>query len=642
MIIKSSLFTLLPLMLLFTSCNKDEDQLIKSARSGTIASRIGAVKKLAKYNSSKAVDTITKALTDRSALVRRTAAKSLEGKGLQVAWPLIHRLRDGDPRVRIRVVITLFTLGDAPFIYNALISKLDDKSGQVRKVAFKGFLDAGFPLSDLLALRTFSKRLSIIDTLGEKSAAARAAGVKAIGQMGQPYDSAFILPYIESSDPFLHASSLFALARTGGESELKIILSLKHTPPQIKAILFWLKHSRKVSQTSLRLLLNCPIDNDIIIESLPKIHATLPCALLPKLKTEKAIVRYKNSKCKIPDSLSPLKKIILLTFLKRDLPSTLLPLNFAETIKTIDGIGINAISRHKILRDSIIPFMEIQWKKFLFSYTKWVPDSLWKKMEVVGISDLEPVESSKKTPRQRFFSTHRKKINVHFEKELLPPQFDFAKFIDRIKGLKGFKPARPFLLKLMKNGSTEIIIAALYALYPSSPDTLFPPAILKKSEDENIVIKRAAINLLFAHGKINHILKFFKFGDPQILEYVYQAIEITGSPKGAALVLRQFKIAPTARLAKILGKLKTKKAVPELLSLLREDTSSAMSNDRAILIKAIWSIDSTNPDVREIVKGELNHPSPMVRCTALKLLNDKKLSAIYHKYDPSLLVRRCY
>lgn len=122
-----------------------KDELIKSARRGSIASRVGAIEKLASDKSARAQKAILHNLNHRNALVRRTAVRALKGRDIQVAWPLVHRLRDGDIRVRIEAIATLLSLPEDPLIHYALVKSLKDPSRKVRVAALNGLRGQGLP-----------------------------------------------------------------------------------------------------------------------------------------------------------------------------------------------------------------------------------------------------------------------------------------------------------------------------------------------------------------------------------------------------------------------------------------------------------------------------------------------------------------
>ncbi|MBU1241154.1 HEAT repeat domain-containing protein [Myxococcota bacterium] len=612
--------------------------MVKSATRGNIASRVGAIEKLASSKSKKALKAIIGNLNHRNSLVRRTAARALRGHGIEAAWPLIHRLKDGDVRVRQVIVGTLFTLPPAPFVLHALAGILEDPSRHVRNALVTGFKKAGLPLRDILVINGHLKRHKALAGLSSRRPEERAAAVRTLGELGQSMDLAFILPNVVSKDPFIYGSALTALAHQRDPELLPIYLLLPGTEQRNISILRWLTLQNSISDAQWRQLVSTSMDQDFLLSLLPPTAPSLKCSLLAHITKEASILRFKGTSCPLPPSLSLSGKVALNLILHGELPkeiTAILPGKLGELSQSTLAL----LLRKNLQRKEILAMVTAKWDQFLFSYTKWIPGSTWEKLALVGPTDLKPDKTAKLTPREKLLSVYRSKVNVHTAHELLPPQFDLPLFTSQLRAMKGEKTVYPLLLRIISTAPSALQRAAISCIRGLKGP--LPREILTAAESDDPLVRKEAITLMALADDIDPVLRWFTDPDPNVREIVIGAIERTGSPAGLKLVMSLFSKEPTARLAEVLGKLKVKKALPELLSLMKEDTARAMDKDRAAVLASLYSIAPSNLDVQVVVGDERFHPSHVVQCTALSLTGDKALREIYGRYSPYLSVRRC-
>ncbi len=628
------------LLVLFAllGCETEEDQLVKSATRGNIASRVGAIEKLSTHSSDKALKAVLVNLNHRNSLVRRTAARALRGKGIAAAWPLIHRLKDGDVRVRQVIVATLFTLPQAPFIHHALAGLIEDPSRQVRTAVVKGFTDAGFPLSDVLILLGHGRRRSALAGLASGRPEERAAAIRTFGELGTGVDLAFILPGLMSRDPFTYRSALAAMAYQPDPTLPALYLKLPATEQRNISILRWLTLQSAIDEAQWKQLLASGIDTDFLISLLPPRHSALPCALLPLVNKRASLAQFAGRACPVPANLDLSRRVILVGATGKALPEDLIKA-VGAALPSLSGEALGVLLKKNLLREATGAMITAKWDRFLFAYTKWIPGSTWEKLSLVGPTDLKPQTTAKMTPREKLLSAYRSKVNVHTATELLPPRFDLPLFIRQVRAMRGEKALYPLLLKISASAPPELQTAALSAI--TGLKGAVPQEITAASESENPEVRKAAIAILASAVDIGPALRWFSDPEPDIRELVIEAIERTGSPAGLKLVTALFAKAPTARLAEVLGRLKVKKVLPELLSLMKEDTARAMDKDRAAVLASLVAIAPSNLDVRLVIGEERLHPSHEVQCTALSVTTDAKLRGIYATYSPYLAVRRC-
>jgi hypothetical protein len=638
MIKNFSIFLLLSILVFF-SCENEDKYTIQAAKHGNTASKVKALKVLKDKNYPKLFSILVGALNDRSPLVRKTAALLLENSDIKATWPLIHRLNDSDVRVRSRVVRTLFTLPNHNEIHFALIKKLDDSSLIVRKEIRKGFFKKGWSRKDILLTWEFSQRLKSYDLLSSKINENRAYGLKLLTKIGNFQDLPFIYTYLQSDDTFLRETAQKGISSLGDVKNLSILLA-NYKKNVDSSIFDLIKNIKFINKEHIKKLAESQIDFQKALSFFPLKHDSIPCKYMVIGKYPENIKLFSKQNCKIVANIPVNEEIVYKLYLNKEISK-----EFWNKVKVnLNKINITVLKdliARPEFQDDIIQWLTKEWEKFIYHYDKWIPEKLWSKLELVGKSELAPLKITKQSKRERLLSVYKAKINIIEERELLLPKFNLQFFINRIQILHKIEKARPFLLSIFDKAPENFKKSVVYALYPAKSSIKVPPQLIKCLKSSDLEVKYEVVKTLSGHLDIKTLLPLLDDYYLPIGDVVINVISKVGGENETKILIQRFRQDPTAKLAQALAKLKVTKIIKDLVSILMEDTSKAMSKDRAQVLESYLKLEKNSKNTLEIYNNESWHPSPVVRCTALKNYKNKKVRAIHQNYDPSLFVRKC-
>lgn len=630
------LFSLLLIPALLAACVSERDAVLDAARSGNTASRVAAIQKLAEGPwDAKAEDVVVAALTDHSPLVRKTAAAALAGRGTAVAWPLVRRLKDGDLRVRVQVARSLHTLPAEDFVVAALVQALGDPSQMVRTEVVDGFLRRGWKPGELLAWRAFSERLSALEQLTAHAATDQAAGLDQLARLRAPQDFAFLYAALQQSDPFLVQVAARALAAAGEPGHLDLILEAGGPEPEV-LLATWLEATPEISpELFARVRTRLPATH--LAGILQRRAARLTCAwLTAELPAD--LVGLLPADCEAPETL-PLA--LRWAYLRHHGRATLeLETEALGRLGELDRTGLRQLAEAPATRPVVLAWFAARWQAYITDHEKWVPQARWQQLEITG-EDETTAAPTTDAPVDRLLDTYRTRSNVVEETELFPPAFDVPGFARLIPALDGLREAADWLRAMLPVAPAPILSQALRTLATvSRPGDPLPEAARAALTSEEAEVRDAAAALHATAADVSTLVALLAGAEPAIQERLLEALEKREGTEAIPGLTKLFSEAPTARLALCLARLQAPGIRQELQSLLAEDTSPAMARDRATLLVALSLSGPADEAFTQLVRRELWHPDPRVRCAALSLL-DAATRADFAAADPLWEVRLC-
>ncbi len=631
-------FPIFLLLCLFQSgsCVTERDVLLDAIHTGSTATRIKALEKVASLKwDNRAEDAVVRALNDSSPLVRRTAAEALAGRGISVGWPLARRLRDSDVRVRLQVVRSLHTLPEADFIIIALMGAFADASQQVRTENLDGFVKRGWTLEEILAWRTFDMRLSALEQLTAHSPMDQAAGLEKLAGIRQAQDFAFFYAALYGTDPFLVQVASRALARGGEPEHLDLLLNTPGPEPEARLTL-WLENTSSLAPpTFFRLLPMIPeeffsdwVRNREITLSCEILQERFPLFLIPKLPQN----------CQAPEN-APLAVRYLVSLHNGKVTQELTRQVF-EDLDSFDATGLKLLAADASNQPQLVQWFRERWELYIRDFEKWLPENSWRALELVGMEDLEPASSST-SPTERILNAYRARSNVVEETELIPPDFDVPGYAARLQALEGISQARELVLSMLEIAPGPVLASALDVLASiTTPGQELPDAVKNAMASEESAVRNAAVRVLAKARHIPELLGLLRTSEPSVVDIILSALETTADETVAGSLFALFQEEPTARLALALARLGAPGIREELFGLLAEDTVLAMSADRALLLAAFQQAGPVDEAGLQVFRRDLWHPSPVVRCEALKHLPPEAALPL-GLADPSFQVRLC-
>ncbi len=636
------LFPVVFTLVFLISCVSEREIVLESAREGNTASRVMAIQKLADGPwDGRAEDGVVAALSDQSPLVRKTAATALAGKSHSVAWPLVRRLKDGDLRVRVQVVRSLHTLPSADFIVSSLIGALSDPAQMVRAEVVEGFLRRGWKVEEILVWRAFHERLSALEQLSAHAVTDQAAGLDLLARLRAPQDFGFLYAALHQSDPFLVQVAARALARGGEPEHLERILGAGGPEPEV-LLATWLASTPELTPANFTLLkTRMPPEDfqDVLLRrrsplSCSWFNAELPLSLISLLPAG----------CPVPGTLPLAARW---TYLRRQnaAPPELTAAVLAA-LGSLDESGLRMLAADPTTRPALLEWFRQQWAQYVSEYEKWIPQNRWQQLELVGSDELasEPSAAGQPAPGMpvdRLLDTYRARTSVIEETELFPPEFDVPGFSRRLAALSGLPESRELIVTMLPAAPTPVLAQALAVLASvTKPGDALPEAVKDALASEDPAVRGAAAAVFAAVGDATTLLSLLKTAEPSVQETVLTALEKNAGPSIVTSLFQLFQEEPTARLALALARLRAPGIRQEIQSLLAEDTALAMAGDRATLLQALSLSGPMDEILGQLVRRELWHPSPRVRCMALSL-TDPASGRPFEAADPFWEVRTC-
>jgi HEAT repeat protein len=629
------------LLLVFfsTGCTTEKERMLIAIKRGNKATRVETIKKMAESRDPKVVKVIISVLNDYSPLVRRTAAKALENKGIIAAQPLIRRLEDHDQRVRLRTINTLFTLPERAFINSALLDLLDDPSGKIRQQVLRGFLNKGWKRSDLLSIKLFNKHDQAVKFLAIPQPEDIALGIKKIGLSGWENGYGFVYYYLNSKDPFILREALQSAGTIFDNFHFNLLQKTPRTLERQLALLDLLKKTSHLNEALFNKLIALGLSLHDIVKTQSTFNFKVNCKHLDAFYKNNLVDHFNNYGCDIStDNYGPGEQYYLKKKLGKKVPQQLLQ-KASEKLNQLSPLVLTEFAKDPELADNVLKMLQKGWDKFIFYFTKWIPEKKWEQLEDVGPIQLPDKKQKSKLLREKFLEK-LKDIKVPYA-ELIPPPFDSEAYAQKLKSLKKDIPARSFLLKILKKGPVEFQESALYALYPAKPSLKVPKIIYDKVESLKREIKLAALQVLAGHQKTEIFLPYLNSPDKDLRNLAVDTLIKYGDKKIIPELIKKFKEKPVASIAKVLGKLKAEEATDLMLSILKSDSSKALYKERAVVLESLLRTEPDHKKAAQVLETELWHPSALVRCKAISFLKDKKIIKDYSLFDPAVQVRRC-
>lgn len=623
--------------LLLAACVSEREAVLDAARHGNTASRVAAIQKLAAGTwDARAEDVVVAALTDHSPLVRKTAAAALSGRGTSVAWPLVRRLKDGDLRVRVQVARSLHTLPAEDFVVTALVGALGDPAQMVRAEIVDGFLARGWKLEELLAWRSFSERLSALEQLTAHAATDQAQGLDTLGRLRAPQDFAFLYAALHHTDPFLVHVAARALAKGGEPEHLERLLEVGGPEPET-LLATWLEATPEITPETFSRL-RTRLGEAQLRQILQRRAAKLTCAWLgPDLPPELALLVPAG--CELGAGLPFPVRWVYLRHHGAVTPE--LEKEALDRLDELDVEGLRQLAAEPRTRPAVLAWFTLQWQAWIADFEKWIPQGRWQQLELVGVDELAPEPAATATPVDRLLDTYRSRSNIVEETELFPPAFDVPRFAARLPALRELPEAREFLRAMLEVAPSPILAPALRTLASvTDRDAPLPEAVREVLSSEDPLVRAAAAALLARSGDVKTLLGLLGDADPSLQALVLEAFEERQDAAVVPELARLFSEGPTARMALALARLQAPGIRQELQSLLAEDTALAMAQDRAQLVLALSLSGPADEAFTTLLRRELWHPAPLVRCAALALL-DAPTRDTFAKADPHWEVRTC-
>lgn len=632
---RTAVLLLLPWLL--AACVSERDAVLDAARSGNTASRVAAIQKLAEGPwDTQAEDIVVGALTDHSPLVRKTAAAALAGRGTAVAWPLVRRLKDGDLRVRVQVARSLHTLPAEDFVVAALVQALGDPSQMVRTEVVDGFLRRGWKPGELLAWRAFSERLSALEQLTAHAATDQAAGLDQLARLRAPQDFAFLYAALQHTDPFLVQVAAKALAVGGEPGHLDLILGSGGPEPEV-LLATWLEATLSISP-ELFARVRTRLSASQLAGILQRRAARLTCSWLTA-ELPPDLVGLLPADCEAPDALPFALRFAYLRHHGRATPA--LEKEALGRLVELDRTGLRQLAMEPATRPAVLAWFAARWQDYITDHEKWVPQARWQQLELTGDDDTGAAPPSTSTPVDRLLDTYRTRSNVVEETELFLPTFDVPGFARLLPALEGLREAANWLGAMLPVAPAPILSQALRTLATLvRPGAPLPEAARAAITSEEAEVREAAAALFAAGGDLPTLVALLPGAEPAVQEHLLEALEKREATEVIPDLMKMFSEAPTARLALCLARLRAPGIRQELQSLLAEDTSLAMARDRATLLQALALSGPADEAFTQLVRRELWHPDPRVRCAALSLL-DAAARADFAAADPLWAVRTC-
>ncbi|MGM0596654.1 MAG: HEAT repeat domain-containing protein [Myxococcota bacterium] len=629
------------LLVFFSSgCTTEKERMLIAIKRGNKATRVETIKKMSKSRDPEVVNVIISVLNDYSPLVRRTAAKALENKGIIAAQPLIRRLDDHDQRVRLRTINTLFTLPDRAFINSALLDLLDDPSGKVRQQVLQGFLKKGWKRADLLSIKSFNLNELAVKLLANPRHEDIAMGIKKIGLSGWENGYGFVYYYLNSKDPFILREALQATGTIFDNFHFTLLKKTPRTLERQLALLNLLEKTSHLTESLFDELLALGLSLHDIVKTQNVFNFKVKCKHLDAFYKNNLVDHFNNYDCDVSkDKYGPGEQYYLKKKLGKEIPQQLLQ-KAGGKINEFSPLVLSEFTKDPELADKVLKMLKKGWDKFIFYFTKWIPEKKWEQLEDVGPVQLPDKEKKAKSLRQRFLEK-LKDVKVPYA-ELLPPPFDSKAYAQKLKSLRKVVSARSFLLKILKKGPVEFQESTLYALYPAKPSLKVPELIYDKVESSKREIKLAALKTLAGHHKTEIFLPYLNSPDQDLRDLAVETLIKHGDKKLIPELVKMFKDKPVASVAKVLGRLKAEEAVNLMFSILKSDSSRALYKERAVVLESLLRIiEPDHKKTDQIMETELWHPSALIRCKAISFLKDKKTIKDYSLFDPAIQVRRC-
>ncbi len=624
-------------MLAAGACTSEREVLIEGARKGNAATRIKAIEKLAGGKWDERVEnTVVDALTDASSLVREAAAKALAGRGMPVAWPLVRRLRDADPRVRVQVVKSLHTLPAADFVVVALMRTLEDPAQAVRREVVEGFRKRGWRVEDILAWQAFERRMRALEGLAAPAAMDRAAGLEELGRLRTPADLGFLLAALSHSDPFLVQIAAKSLAR-GGETEMLDRVLAAGGPEPETLLAAWLEAAPKLDRRTMDVLArNLP--RETLTETLLRRNWKLPCSELANLADPELVAQVEDG-CPV-DPAWPLP--LRFAYLKRQGRADAgLEKEALARLEELPASALRLLAADPATAPQVVLWAKKSWERYVFEYQKWIPDRTWQAMDLVAPTEDSGIPKPPANDVSRLLDAYRSRATAVDEHELFMPEFDVERFARQLNSLSGVASAREIVDAMLAAAPAPLLAAALRVLATLvKPGEKLPQVVMEAADSPEPAVQDAAFAVLAAAGEAKELLSRLESANPQQADFILSKLERTQEPAVQEELRRLFSRNPMARLALALARLGSPGIRDEILSLLAEDTVPELAGERALLLSALSLAGERDETFLRAVDSGLWYPAPVVRCRALSFAPGET-RAIWAKAAPEWEVRRC-
>ncbi|MBN2724001.1 MAG: HEAT repeat domain-containing protein [Deltaproteobacteria bacterium] len=614
-------------------CATPDDHLRDSLLKGNLASRIGAAKKLAEIKDDSTTNALITALRDYSSDVRIEACNSLSGRGMVAVSPVLRLMKDSSISVRMKAVDTLETLPETDEVSVVMIKALDDSSMRVRDKVVNLLEKRKWPRQDILILRRMIKRMDALEDISMGQKEDNAVGFDQIGKLGFPLDDALVYGALFSKDSFV-VSKAIKVITDGSMDHLDVLLALPTGEIKNKSLKVWLSNTWSIKQKQITKIISAGIPIDTLFSILTPEVFKPDCSTFNRFK--KYSLFYRGLKCTLPDKISPQEELVLRYSTGLEIPPSLMENVFSRITSGSPKI-IEIFVKNEKYRDKIITLMNDSWKQFKKDYEKWIPESMWQKLELMG-SDVPTVKP--RSDREKFLAIYKSRVNVTGEEELFLPTFNAQLFSDRLLALKGIFEARELLIKVASFASGKIKANAIEALYPSIAKLKMPPVVLKNLDNPDDSIRKAALITATGHMATTHILKLLKDPSASIRQIVLDYCSKNGGKEIITELKKEFSEKPTADLALALGKIKVRSMVDSFITILDEDSLIAMYSDRAAVLRALSMVNTDKSSTSKVCNRELWHPDVLVRSEALRCLGKNELFAEYSEFASERYLRR--
>lgn len=614
-------------------CNLEQEHARKALESQEAVMRAEGVSVLARSGDVKMAPLLVPLLRDPSARVRRNVVAGLGALGPQpYVGKIAGRLRDSDLEVRLAAVRVL---GDSKHARAArmLLPMLQDQSLVIRRAAARALEGLGLSArqqAERVAANEVSHQLKRLQL---EDAQLRASAAREIGLAGQPVHLPTLVKMLGDRSPLVVTQAARAVGLMGGPGAKKALVRLAASARSLDRVAaagglgglgdhVLLASLAADPEPEVRAAAHAELV--LIARTRAVVMSPALCKGLLDPQLRIAVLAASLARAQPASCEQEVKKLLaqlnaLITG-KEPVTVSVDPGSMDRLVKVLGPLKRAGVDT------SLLRLSQSLYRAWRVESVKWIKPSRWRQIaggKVLPASPASLKPTSRKGLRKLLAKYPERVAGGLLEDPLMPPRVSRELVMSAIKSLGGRPGALTWLAAIAVEGEAAVRVAALDALAAMDPGTVSArasDAVSKNLTSTRAEVRRAAARacVLLGAGAAAAALKMLGSRD---FEMRAAGATCLGSKRHVpavtallALLAREKQVAVIQALARI----GDRRATAPMIALLQQDHHAERWSERQVVVTSLGILG--DPAAAAALERELNHPHWAVRLAAARAL----------------------